>query len=137
MEEFLKKSIGIMFILVFVFCIGYSIGALTNAWGAETGEKWTEGQASDFANKAMEEIAERCKKEMLEIGGWTLVKGCIDLDVKALTNLAKAAKNSPEVAPFISRCIDQMRMALSWSLVESCVKMDLKAKQEFDAIRKG
>jgi len=73
------------------------------------------------------EIIARCKQQMGSYGA-SLVKACVDEDIKALIRLSNLPDNHNSI---VSRCLNQMR-EYGFSLVLACAEEDIKAQEALD-----
>lgn len=79
---------------------------------------------SAFAD-VKQEIISRCRSQMGEYGA-AMVKGCVDMDIKALVALNKYPKKYDSI---ISRCNETMG-EYGYSMIKGCADQDIKAEKD-------
>lgn len=72
-----------------------------------------------------QEIIARCRSQMGEYGS-AMVKGCVDMDIKALNALNKYPKKYEAI---ISRCAGMME-EYGYAMIKACADQDIKAEKE-------
>lgn len=73
-----------------------------------------------------DEIIDRCKKQMGEYGS-TMVKACVDQDIKAVRDLNKLIETK-KYDSIINRCLNQMG-EYGYFMVKACVDQDIEAEE--------
>lgn len=96
-------------------------GQAVNKKKAKVVESYTKSYAK---NNVKQEIISRCKSQMGTYGS-SLVKACVDQDIKAIVALNKYPS---KYNPTIDRCMGQMR-DYGYSLVKACVDQDIEAEK--------
>lgn len=87
-----------------------------------------------YAEDGLDEIIQRCRTQMGEYGP-TMVKGCVDQDVKAVIALGKNKEIQNKYRGIYARCYQQMK-EYGYSMIKACTDQDIKAEKALSNYKK-